>query len=113
MWRPLFDFLAAEPLHFLQGHSGPAYDVKFYGEGEDCLLLRFVLMLVSVAVCLEVNYHFRFLLGFGLQLLDLDAMYVVLKSIVEEIVFLSNIDFWVLQKSVGIVQLRQLIGSLK
>lgn len=36
--QPL-DFLAAEPLHFIQGHSGPAYDAKFYGEGEDCLLL--------------------------------------------------------------------------
>lgn len=44
----------AEPLHFIQGHSGPAYDAKFYGEGEDCLLLRFVLMSILIAVCLKV-----------------------------------------------------------
>lgn len=31
--------LEAEPACFLQGHDGPAYDVKFYGEGEDSLLL--------------------------------------------------------------------------
>ncbi|THG14083.1 hypothetical protein TEA_003982 [Camellia sinensis var. sinensis] len=29
----------AEPQCFLQGHDGPAYDVKFYGNGEDSLLL--------------------------------------------------------------------------
>ncbi|KAJ9183797.1 hypothetical protein P3X46_007606 [Hevea brasiliensis] len=28
-----------EPTAFLQGHEGPAYDVKFYGEAEDALLL--------------------------------------------------------------------------
>ncbi|KAA8523273.1 hypothetical protein F0562_009696 [Nyssa sinensis] len=31
--------LVAEPNCFLQGHDGPAYDVKFYGNGEDSLLL--------------------------------------------------------------------------
>lgn len=33
--------LPAEPEGFLEGHDGPAYDVKFYGNGEDSLLLRF------------------------------------------------------------------------
>ncbi|XP_048133996.1 ATP-dependent RNA helicase dbp-5-like [Rhodamnia argentea] len=33
------DVLEAEPACFLQGHDGPAYDVKFYGDGEDSLLL--------------------------------------------------------------------------
>ncbi|CAN1136306.1 THO complex subunit 6 [Linum perenne] len=28
-----------EPTAFVQGHDGPAYDVKFYGSGEDALLL--------------------------------------------------------------------------
>ncbi|KDP33851.1 hypothetical protein JCGZ_07422 [Jatropha curcas] len=28
-----------EPTAFLQGHDGPAYDLKFYGNGEDALLL--------------------------------------------------------------------------
>ncbi|XP_065851062.1 THO complex subunit 6 isoform X1 [Euphorbia lathyris] len=28
-----------EPNVFLQGHDGPAYDVKFYGNGDDALLL--------------------------------------------------------------------------
>lgn len=37
--QPLSDLLVAEPLCFLQGHNGPAYDVKFYGDGEDSLLL--------------------------------------------------------------------------
>ncbi|KAG7988712.1 hypothetical protein I3843_03G201100 [Carya illinoinensis] len=32
-------FLVAEPQFFLQGHDGPAYDIKFYGHGEDTLLL--------------------------------------------------------------------------
>ncbi|KAH1057039.1 hypothetical protein J1N35_035104 [Gossypium stocksii] len=31
--------LPAEPEGFLEGHDGPAYDVKFYGNGEDSLLL--------------------------------------------------------------------------
>ncbi|XP_074280737.1 THO complex subunit 6 [Silene latifolia] len=31
--------LEAEPRWFLQAHQGPAYDVKFYGEGPDSLLL--------------------------------------------------------------------------
>ncbi|GMY36337.1 eukaryotic initiation factor 4A-2-like [Fagus crenata] len=31
--------LVAEPKCFLQGHDGPAYDVKFYGDDEDALLL--------------------------------------------------------------------------
>ncbi|GKV13970.1 hypothetical protein SLEP1_g24920 [Rubroshorea leprosula] len=31
--------LTAEPEGFLQGHDGPVYDLKFYGNGEDCLLL--------------------------------------------------------------------------
>ncbi|CAI0627951.1 unnamed protein product [Linum tenue] len=30
-----------EPTGFVQAHDGPAYDVKFYGSGEDALLLRF------------------------------------------------------------------------
>lgn len=34
--------LAAEPNFFLQAHEGPAYDVKFYGDDADSLLLRFV-----------------------------------------------------------------------
>ncbi|KAD7476884.1 hypothetical protein E3N88_00020 [Mikania micrantha] len=29
----------AEPICLLHGHDGPAYDVKFYGDGEDSLLL--------------------------------------------------------------------------
>ncbi|XP_061361648.1 THO complex subunit 6 isoform X2 [Gastrolobium bilobum] len=29
----------AEPDFFLQAHDGPAYDVKFYGDGEDALVL--------------------------------------------------------------------------
>ncbi|PON84437.1 WD repeat containing protein [Trema orientale] len=32
-------FFEAEPECFLQGHEGPVYDVKFYGDGEDALLL--------------------------------------------------------------------------
>ncbi|KAE7998517.1 hypothetical protein FH972_003056 [Carpinus fangiana] len=31
--------LLAEPEGFLQGHDGPAYDIKFYGDDEDALLL--------------------------------------------------------------------------
>lgn len=37
--------LLAEPDCFFQAHDGPAYDVKFYGDGEDALLLRFKLVL--------------------------------------------------------------------
>lgn len=33
------NLLVAEPDRLLKGHDGPAYDVKFYGHGEDCLLL--------------------------------------------------------------------------
>ncbi|MQL69200.1 hypothetical protein Taro_001504 [Colocasia esculenta] len=33
--------LLAQPLHTNQGHIGPAYDVKFYGDGEDALLLSY------------------------------------------------------------------------
>ncbi|KAJ4708684.1 THO complex subunit 6-like [Melia azedarach] len=32
-------FLGAEPDGFLQGHDGPAYDVKFYCDNDDALLL--------------------------------------------------------------------------
>ncbi|KAL5728712.1 hypothetical protein ACHQM5_001762 [Ranunculus cassubicifolius] len=32
-------FLVAEPICSLQGHDGPAYDVKFYGDAEDSLLV--------------------------------------------------------------------------
>lgn len=31
--------LAAEPKWFVQAHDGPAYDVKFYGDGHDLMLL--------------------------------------------------------------------------
>ncbi|KAK4602601.1 hypothetical protein RGQ29_011571 [Quercus rubra] len=31
--------LVAEPDCFVQGHDGPAYDIKFYGDSEDALLL--------------------------------------------------------------------------
>ncbi|XP_077216619.1 DWD (DDB1-binding WD40 protein) hypersensitive to ABA 1 [Tasmannia lanceolata] len=37
--QPLLDSLVAEPICRLQGHNGPAYDVKFYGDGDDSLLL--------------------------------------------------------------------------
>nr|KYP57566.1 THO complex subunit 6 isogeny [Cajanus cajan] len=33
------DTLLAEPNCFVQAHDGPAYDVKFYGDGEDALML--------------------------------------------------------------------------
>ncbi|KAK4483669.1 hypothetical protein RD792_010870 [Penstemon davidsonii] len=33
------NWLTSEPNFFTQGHDGPAYDVKFYGEGDDSLLL--------------------------------------------------------------------------
>ncbi|KAK7840373.1 tho complex subunit 6 [Quercus suber] len=33
------NLLVAEPNCFVQGHDGPAYDIKFYGDGEDALLL--------------------------------------------------------------------------
>ncbi|KAL5572441.1 hypothetical protein UlMin_022038 [Ulmus minor] len=32
-------FFVAEPECFLEAHDGPVYDTKFYGEGEDSLLL--------------------------------------------------------------------------
>jgi len=38
--QSVLDCPVAEPLCSLSGHSGPAYDLKFYGEGEDSLLLR-------------------------------------------------------------------------
>nr|XP_027068573.1 THO complex subunit 6-like isoform X1 [Coffea arabica] len=37
--RAAHNFLVAEPNFLIQGHEGPAYDVKFYGHGEDSLLL--------------------------------------------------------------------------
>ncbi|XP_058073984.1 THO complex subunit 6 isoform X2 [Magnolia sinica] len=37
--QSLADFSVAEPLCLLRAHNGPAYDVKFYGDGEDSLLL--------------------------------------------------------------------------
>lgn len=37
----LHSLLGAGPSGYLQGHDGPAYDVKFYGDDEDALLLRF------------------------------------------------------------------------
>ncbi|PIA64269.1 hypothetical protein AQUCO_00100031v1 [Aquilegia coerulea] len=37
--KSLSGFLVAEPMCLLQGHDGPAYDVKFYGDGEDSLLI--------------------------------------------------------------------------
>lgn len=40
MKRFLSSLLVAEPNCLIQGHDGPAYDVKFYGNGEDSLLLR-------------------------------------------------------------------------
>lgn len=39
----LCSLLMAEPNCFLQAHEGPAYDVKFYGHGEDSMLLRYIL----------------------------------------------------------------------
>lgn len=39
VWCSLF---VAEPDCFLQAHDGPVYDAKFYGDGEDALLLRFL-----------------------------------------------------------------------
>ncbi|CAA7402890.1 unnamed protein product [Spirodela intermedia] len=33
------EFLLAQPLRLNQAHTGPAYDVKFYGDGEDAMLL--------------------------------------------------------------------------
>ncbi|RVX05461.1 THO complex subunit 6 [Vitis vinifera] len=39
MSRSLLGLPVAEPNCFLQGHDGPAYDVKFYGDGEESLLL--------------------------------------------------------------------------
>lgn len=37
--QSVLDCPVAEPLCSLSGHNGPAYDLKFYGEGEDSLLL--------------------------------------------------------------------------
>ncbi|KAL3532644.1 hypothetical protein ACH5RR_006165 [Cinchona calisaya] len=37
--RAAQNLLVAEPNCLIQGHDGPAYDVKFYGYGEDSLLL--------------------------------------------------------------------------
>lgn len=37
--KDLAGLLVAEPDCCLQGHDGPAYDVQFYGSGEDSLLL--------------------------------------------------------------------------
>lgn len=34
------DVMVAEPERVVRAHDGPAYDVKFYGEDEDALLLR-------------------------------------------------------------------------
>lgn len=34
------DFMVAAPEGVVRAHEGPAYDVKFYGEDEDALLLR-------------------------------------------------------------------------
>lgn len=34
------DVMVAEPEGLVKAHDGPAYDVKFYGEDEDALLLR-------------------------------------------------------------------------
>lgn len=34
------DVMVAEPERVIRAHEGPAYDVKFYGEDEDALLLR-------------------------------------------------------------------------
>ncbi|OWM90807.1 hypothetical protein CDL15_Pgr011567 [Punica granatum] len=36
------NFLPVEPDCVLRGHDGPAYDVKFYGDDEDSLLLSFL-----------------------------------------------------------------------
>ncbi|KAG9151071.1 hypothetical protein Leryth_002648 [Lithospermum erythrorhizon] len=33
------NYVVAEPNCLIQGHDGPAYDVKFYGTGDDALLL--------------------------------------------------------------------------
>ncbi|KAK6941357.1 WD40 repeat [Dillenia turbinata] len=38
-WRHLGGFAVAEPDCLIQAHDGPAYDAKFYGNGEDSLLL--------------------------------------------------------------------------
>ena len=46
MSRSLLGLPVAEPNCFLQGHDGPAYDVKFYGDGEESLLLRFVFVIL-------------------------------------------------------------------
>ena len=43
MWN-LCSLLVAKPNCFVQGHDGPAYDIKLYGDGEDALLLRFGLV---------------------------------------------------------------------
>ncbi|XP_068652758.1 THO complex subunit 6 [Aristolochia californica] len=35
----MLDFSVAEPICVLRGHDGPAYDLKFFGDGEDSLLV--------------------------------------------------------------------------
>lgn len=37
--RNLSNSSVAEPQFLIQGHEGPAYDVKFFGDGDDALLL--------------------------------------------------------------------------
>lgn len=39
--------LLAEPDCLFQAHHGSAYDVKFYGDDENALLLRFKLLTTS------------------------------------------------------------------
>ena len=54
MWN-LCSLLVAEPDCFVQGHDGPAYDIKFYGDSEDALLLRFGLVLISLSLSLSLH----------------------------------------------------------
>lgn len=56
MWN-LCSLLVAEPDYFVQGHDGPAYDIKFYGDGEDALLLSFGLVLISLSLSLYMHLH--------------------------------------------------------
>lgn len=55
MWN-LCSLLVAEPNCFVQGHDGPAYDIKFYGDSEDALLLRFALVLISLSLHAQTRY---------------------------------------------------------
>lgn len=50
--------LSVEPNCFIQAHCGPAYDVKFYGDGEDALLLRFKFLLNSDLFCFSTRTVF-------------------------------------------------------